>query len=454
MIKRGYKALLTFAAVITSCAATAWSADSITGVVHNRTRGQLAVGDEVILLRLNAGGLNPAGLNQSTPEEARTNTDSRGSFMLRVRYPSAAHLVRVVHQGVNYDRQVSAGDGISIDVFDADSRVQGIVGTIEIVRIGSTGSSLHVSDMIEITNGSSPPLTQSGDRAFEVYLPANAKIDSVLAAYSPAGRGVGSGKTAAFISTAPVPGESGHYTVNFPLRPGATKFAFNYDLPYDGNAAFHPRSMYPLQQFAVMIPPTMRFRSRSPAFTVLRTGNDRYQVEAANLVRAGAGPQFEISGVGTLPGMLAQVQSPSKSPVAAQAVPALSAQPSARGAAPRAEDSNTITSSAILARSSHRQSDVQSQAQWWVLGACSLIMGGGGFVAWRRQRHSDKERTHTLQNIKYRWKVTATAEVFQVELLQLEIDRSRGAITGQEYVNAKQALEEIVGRALARDKTG
>jgi len=54
-----------------------------------------------------------------------------------------------------------------------------------------------------------------------MYLPPNAKIDSVLAAARGRERD---------ISAALVPGEPGHYAVNFPLRPGATKFAFNYDL--------------------------------------------------------------------------------------------------------------------------------------------------------------------------------------------------------------------------------
>jgi len=69
---------------------------------------------------------------------------------------------------------------------------------------------LHVSDMVEIKNESSPPLTEAGERTFEVYLPANAKIDSVLAA--------GPGEMGVMISAVPVPDEPGHYAVNFPLR--------------------------------------------------------------------------------------------------------------------------------------------------------------------------------------------------------------------------------------------
>ena len=222
----GGKIILGFG-LIAGCSAAALAADTITGVARNQTRGRLAAGDEVILLRLDQGML----------EEARTTTDSQGSFTLKVQSPDKLHLVRVVHQGVNYDQRASTGDAVSIDVFDAAAKVHGITGTIEIVRTGTNGNLLHVSDMVEIKNESSPPLTQAGERTFEVYLPAHAKIDSVLAA--------GSGKIGVMISAAPVRGEPGHYTVNFPLRPGSTKFAFQLRYPLRWPCCVSPQACLP-----------------------------------------------------------------------------------------------------------------------------------------------------------------------------------------------------------------
>jgi hypothetical protein len=190
-------------------------------------------------------------------EEARLKTDAGGMFTFNLQYSDKPYLVGVIHEGVSYEQQVSAGNTLTISVYDSAPRVAGIRGGIEIVRAGTNGNLLHVSDMVEILNESNPPRTQTGERAFEVYLPANAKMDSVLAA--------GSGKMASMISVSAVPGDPGHYTVDFPLRPGATKFAFNYDVPYEGRAAFHTRHVYPMQQLAVMIPPSMKFTSRGRA---------------------------------------------------------------------------------------------------------------------------------------------------------------------------------------------
>jgi hypothetical protein len=176
-----------------------------------------------------------------------------------------------------------------------------ISASIEILRAGTNGNLLHVSDMYELKNESSPPVTQAGGQTFEVYVPANAKMDSVLAA--------GPAKIGVLIQANPVTAEPGHYTVSFPLRPGETKFAFNYDLPYEGHAVFETRLAYPLQQLAVMIPPSMKFSSRSSAFALLPAGRGDYQIQTANQLRAGEGPGFEVSGSGVLPPLGDQAKS-------------------------------------------------------------------------------------------------------------------------------------------------
>jgi hypothetical protein len=345
--------LLSALAVLACSSAAALGANNITGSVRNQSRGEPAIGDEVILIRLDKG----------MQEEARAKTDATGAFTLNLQYPDKPYLVRVVHQGVSYEQRAFDGDALSLQVFDAEPQVPGVTGTIEIIRAGTKGNLLHVSDMVEIKNESSPPLTQAGQRTFEAYLPASAKIDSVLAA--------GPRKVSEIISAAPVPGEPGHYTVNFPLRPGATKFAFNYDLPYRGHAAFQTRHPYPLRQFAVMIPRTMKFSSRSPAFEVFATSNTDYQVRAITQLKAGEGPSFAVSGTGALPPIQGQAkpqahaQSPPKPPTSAQVRPPLHSSPR-------------------LASGSMRP---QSSSQSLVLGALTaILLVACVFLIWRTRK--------------------------------------------------------------------
>jgi hypothetical protein len=357
--------LLSVLALLTCCSTAALGANNITGSVRNQSRGEPAAGDGVILLRLDRG----------MQEEARATTDPQGMFTLTVQYADKPYLVRVVHQGVSYDQQASAGDALSIQVFDAARQVRGVTGSIEILRTGTNGNLLHVSDLYDIRNESSPPLTQAGERTFEVYLPANAKIDSVLAA--------GPGKIAVMISAAPVPGEPGHYAVSFPLRPGATKFAFNYDLPYDGHAAFQTRHAYPLRQLAVMIPPTMRFSSRSPAFEILATDNSRYQVRAANQLKAGEGPEFEVSGTGALPPLGDQAKSQALPHSAVPPSPTLSAP--GRAALPS------------LASIDSRSKQAQPPSPSLVLdGVTSVLLAACALLVWRARKSRNFSAAQTV----------------------------------------------------------
>ena len=281
--------------VLFACLATpALRASEIRGSVRNQTRGQPAVGNEVILIRL----------DQGMPEEARATTDGHGAFAFNPKHFDRPYLVRVLHQRVDYDQRAVVGDILSVRVFDVASQVPNVTGSIEILRTGTNGRRLQVSDMYEIANESSPPLTQVGERTFDAYLPRDAQVDSVLAA--------GPGKGAAMISATPVTGEPGHFTVSFPLRPGATRFAFNYDLPYEGHARFQIMSAYPMRQLAIMIPLGMKFSSRPSAFETLATGEKGSQVHVVSGLKAGKGPDFEVSGAGALPPLAGQAKPPTQ----------------------------------------------------------------------------------------------------------------------------------------------
>ena len=87
---------LVLGLLLSSSSLPAHAATTLTGKVTNGTTGKPAAGSEVILLKLSEG----------MQEEARTKSDAQGRFALLVNSPEVAHLVRVVHQKVNYHRPV------------------------------------------------------------------------------------------------------------------------------------------------------------------------------------------------------------------------------------------------------------------------------------------------------------------------------------------------------------
>ncbi len=384
--------------------------NTITGSVLNQSRGEPAVGDDVILFRL----------HPKMRPEARAKTDALGQFALKAQDPGEPYLVRVVHQNVNYDSAASAGDALSIPVFDAAVNVPGVKGMIEMLRAGTQGKLLHVSDMYEIENASSPPLTLAGPQTFEVYLPPNARIDSVLAA--------GPEKMVTMISAARVSGEPGHYWVNFPLRPGATRFAFNYDLPYDGYSVFQTRHAYPLQQLTVMIPSTMKVSSSSPRFQTLASGDNNYQVLAVKQLQEGDGPRFELSGTGALPHLRDQANKQARSPSAVVPDSTLSKRADALPPALPHKNAAAKTGSA-------------AQSPLWATMAGIVLLVGAAIAA-----RVSKTRSATAHELSSRGasppqRSTAGLDGLKDHLFQLEAARIRGSISEDAYSSAREALE-------------
>jgi hypothetical protein len=335
---------------------------------------------------------------------------------------------------VNYDQRASAGPAIAIDVYDAAEKVTGMAGTIEIIRAETRGPLLHVSDMIEIRNDSQPPVTQAGERSFEIWLPAAARIDSVFAA----GSGAGPGKMAVLVSARPVAGQAGHYTVNFPLRPGVTKFAFNYDLPYDGHVTFHPKLAYPLEQLAIMTPLTMKFLSRSSSvFADLLVETKGYQVHAASHLNTGESPTFELTGAGVLPQMQAHGE-PSPRPRTAQPNPAASVSSNSQTQKPNPPVVGTPP---------------PSQANSWVLVTVALVVLGSCGILFVRKQRGPVEAIR--RNVRATGAPIANASAYAMalkeEIVHLEVERERGVISGEEYASVKLAMERTARRLLARN---
>ena len=215
-------------------------AESITGVVTNKTTNKPAAGDDVVLIRL----------QQGMQEATRTKTDAKGRFTLDVpaNESQAIHLVRVTHDKANYFRPAPLGtQSVEIDVYNAAAKVKGVAGEADVMRIqtDASGKALHVVENFFVKNESSPPLTQFSDRPFEFYLPAGAVVEG-SAALAPGGMPV---------QASPVPlGDANHYAFIFPIRPGETRFQISFRLPYGGNMKFAPRMTTATDTIAVMMP--------------------------------------------------------------------------------------------------------------------------------------------------------------------------------------------------------
>lgn len=407
--------------IVAGCLGSAYAANTITGTVRNQTLGSFAANTEVVLLRT----------DNADKVEASTRTDSQGSFTLPKPPAGGQYLLRVVHQGVTYNTRVSGSDVVTVNVFDAAPKITGIEASVEIIRVGTRGKLLHVSDMIEVKNTSSPPLTQAGSPTFEVYLPGNAKLGFVLAA--------GPENSGAKINAKAIDGEPGRYTVDFPLRPGATKFAFNYDLPYNGRATFHTKSAYPLQLLAVMVPSAMRFQSS--AFKPLAAGRKQYQVEAASHIGPGKGLAFEISGTGDLPLLTDPAMPPSES--ATNSFPASKLPPVTGVGVPSQPTNTRSAASATTSRPA-------SQTSRWLSGGAVLLgLCACAFLLWRNRRQR-ADLAKVSNEGQHASDPSSPPDSLKNQLFGLEIARLRGTLSSKDYASKKGALDTAL-RSMGRE---
>jgi hypothetical protein len=377
---------------------------TVTGKVINQTTRRSSAGDDVVLLRMGEG----------MQEEARVRTDAQGAFSVPLAHPEAQYVVRVLHQGVNYDHTLTGASAVQLEVFDSAKAVKGLQGTLGIAQIESEGKTLKVTEMYSISNASSPPVTQTGARSFEMSLPAEAALDS-LAAKRSQGLWVN-------LAAVPVLGKQGSYAVDFPLRPGDTLFKFSYHLPGSSVTTLRLKPAYPVRSFAVMHPPSMVFKSLQPRSFVSPGVVKGLKVEQVVGEVAHEVPAFEISGTGTT----AQTQLANALPLSV------------------ASTAGASNSAAQPPVNPQREAD-QRKKDAWAIGLLTLLLiASGGFALLRGNKRYGEIRSSG--------KNAPAVQALKDELFQLESERSRGSMSSEQYSSAREALNLSLRRAMGRKK--
>jgi hypothetical protein len=426
---------LTLTLLLTSLA----PAQTLTGTVKNSTTGKPAAGDDVILL----------SLRQGMEESARTKTDAKGNFTLKLDDAQSPHLVRAVHEGVTYHRMAPPGTtSVEVEVYDAGKKIDGISVVADIMRIQAAQGQIEIVREFGVQNASKPPRTQMDERNLEFYIPDGAQIipDSATATTE-------NGNP---LKSAPVPeGEKNRYSFIFPLRPGLTRFEVAYQMPYTGSANLDPKSQYPLDHFVVMMPKAMEFTAAATAagYKLINYPNEpEASVQVASNFRPGQNLAFKVSGEGTL-------TDPQEAGGGAQGETA-SAPPS--GNRPGGGLGPPIDAP-----------DPLQKYRWPILGGLgALLVFGAVFVAARQQSagRAGRGKPTTLEDSESDYEFPAVPasrlsqsaptrrsstsmllEGLKEELFQLEVEHKQGQISQQEYEKTKAALDQTLQHALKRE---
>jgi hypothetical protein len=385
-------------------------AAQITGTVTNGTTNKPSVGDEVTLLSL-ASGMEEVG---------KTKTDSQGHYTLNVPDEGAPHLVRVLRQSVHYFKSAPPGTSTAdVTIYDAATQLAGVGPDARVFHLQASGGSLQVDETFLINNQSQPPRTKIGNQTFAVTLPEGAEM----------GEASLTGPSGMPLTVNPVPsGAKNVYAYDFPIRPGQTHLDVFYKIPYSGSYEYSFTPDTPLNEVGILLPKSMKFTGVSQGFS---QDNDEQGLNVYFVKNAAANQpvKFSVSGEGLIGNATTG---------AGEAQPA--------GGGPASAPSSSAGSSGVL---------------WFVVSAIVILIGGAGFVLWRRSVIAKVGSSPV--NAKTAGKARAQAqgqlaksepadmlEVLKDELFQLETDKLNGKISQEEYEKTKAGLDTLFRRQMKR----
>ncbi|MGA9528447.1 MAG: hypothetical protein WBS24_10045 [Terriglobales bacterium] len=454
--------------------ATISAAQILTGTVTNGTTNKPAAGDEVILINI-ANGMDIAG---------STKADSAGKFSFTLKDAGGPHLIRAVHQGVNYHQMAPPGtSNVEVKVYDVVKKVNGLSLTADVMRFQADKTSLQGIRLFAVDNNSSPAVTQMNDHNFEFYLPAGAKVEQVQAK-APNGQPIP--------ADAVPQAEKGRYAIAFPLRPGETQIQLEFTVPYTGSLKVDPKPLYPADHFVVMMPKSMKFTAADAStFKSMQDPNQSDSlVELSQQTHVGEQLGFTISGTGT---------------ISDEAQGAAAGSPEAQGGAqggpmnenPQAESNRPGGGLGVPIDAP----DPLEKYRWWIIGAFVVLLGIGGWIVTKRQGAVSAASGATSGSPRATFasgplaapitgpgagaisgmsppssgrgtssssaaapsvsasgagqtsaigKSSAILEALKEEMFHLEVDRKQGKVTAEEYEKAKAALDQTLDRALRR----
>ena len=189
---------------------------AVQGVVTNATTGATQPGVAIALVQPGQDGMQQLG--QST-------SGADGSFTIDQNIPPGPALLQSTYQGVTYTQAIPPGTpttGLRISVYQSSSTKPEGLAIDHLILLEPSATELHVSETFFSRNSSNVAYQDTANGSIRLYLPdgvpdgLRVTINSVGV---PIQRPVEKGRA------------KGEYKINYPLKPGETRFDMEYSLP-------------------------------------------------------------------------------------------------------------------------------------------------------------------------------------------------------------------------------
>jgi 5-hydroxyisourate hydrolase-like protein (transthyretin family) len=205
---------------------TASAFAAVTGTVINKTTGQPQAGATVALNKLDPQ------LGITLVDQAKS--DAQGKFTIS-QDPTGRtpYLIRTAFDGVTYNHMLPPGTpatGVSIEVYNASKQPGSAKVSKHMVLFEPTGSQMEVNETYLFENAGQTAWNDPGNGTLHFFLPAAAEGKVKAEVTAPGGMPIG----------APVAktDKSDVFEVDYPVKPGETRFDLTYSVPYTEGAPY------------------------------------------------------------------------------------------------------------------------------------------------------------------------------------------------------------------------
>ncbi len=204
---------------------------AVTGAVVNQTTSQPQPGATVTLYRIGNAG-----------PEALTSVKSAagGKFEIPDTPAGGPHLLQTAFGGITYNKMLPPGrptTDLTVDVFNASAKADAARVVTHMILLEPNGMKLQVNESVIWRNEGKTAYYDEKNGTMCFFLPAASAAGKVrVNCTAPQGMPI---ERPAVKTT-----REGIYTVDFPVKPGETRFDILYELPMTGPGVFTTKNVH------------------------------------------------------------------------------------------------------------------------------------------------------------------------------------------------------------------
>ncbi|MEO7142631.1 MAG: hypothetical protein ABI165_03930 [Bryobacteraceae bacterium] len=175
------------------------------------------------------------GINLVQPSQAgmqklaATTTDAQGKFSFAQPAEAGPMLLQVIYKGVDYNHLLTPGaptTGVDVDIYDVSSAAGEAKVARDMILLEPSATEVSVDETVLYQNAGKTTYSDPAHGTFRFYLPEAAGGKVLVNATGLQGM--------ALRQQAEKTREPNVYKVNFPLKPGETRFDVTYTVPATG----------------------------------------------------------------------------------------------------------------------------------------------------------------------------------------------------------------------------